>query len=102
MKMDKWLAVGSAVVGLLVVGCGGPVESPASENGQPQSETAAPGEVTANGCGDYGWWKCPGTTQTFLYFACASEETGPSRAEAAAFCDEYCSAICVDNGWIRG
>ncbi|QRK11316.1 hypothetical protein JQX13_15300 [Archangium violaceum] len=96
----KWLGVGSALVGLMVVGCGGSIEEPTPGN-EPQRSEAVAGEVAASGCGDYGWWTCPDDGFDWLYFACPSNED-LNRLEARDVCNASCVATCVDSGWIRG
>lgn len=101
-NIRKWLGVGSALVGLMVVGCGGPVEEPTPGNEPQQSEAVADREVTASGCNDYGWWTCPDNGYWWLYYACLGPADEQSRSGARDVCNASCVATCVDSGWISG
>lgn len=76
-----------------VAACGSPaVEGTESELGSSEAAICS-----------WGYFTCPGQTGVWTYYSAAPicHEVGdPLHDDAEAECDEYCTATCVDSGWL--
>lgn len=95
--MNKWMMLCGVMVGLLGVGCGGPLEQEPS-SGDSQEATEAPGEVHALVC-SYGWYTCPSDGEIFEYESLACEFATMSKPKAQTLCESHCPVTCKDSGW---
>lgn len=97
-NMNKWLVLCGALVSVMSVGCGGPMEQdPASEEAPAGAE--APGEVHASVC-SYGYYMCPNDGEIFEYESLACASAPMSKPNAKTRCEAYCPSTCTDSGWM--
>ncbi|NMO22766.1 hypothetical protein HPC49_23475 [Pyxidicoccus fallax] len=93
-SLNKWLALCGAVVSVLSVGCGAPMEGET-----PPEDAASEGEVSASVC-SYGYYTCPNDGEIFEYESLACAPAYMSKTRAKSLCEEHCPSTCRDSGWM--
>lgn len=94
------LTLAAAALGVAVLGVGCAVDTGSGDEGAEVIDVSEASEAHALGtCCDYGYWRCPSTSDYFDYgvASCPGER---SSTQAKNSCEAACNVSCTNSGWI--